>query len=83
MCDIEGMFYQVYVNSEYRNFFRFFWWENGRIDIESIEYRMMVYLFGVIFFLGCFNYVLKKVVSNYEDQCGREVGDFEKKFLRR
>ena len=83
MCDIEGMFHQVHVNPEHRNFLRFLWWENGRIDTEPTEYRMMVHLFGATSSPGCANYALKKAACNYEDQCGREAGDFEKKILRR
>jgi len=79
MCDIEGMFHQVHVNLEHRNFLRFLWWENGRIDTEPTEYRMTVHLIGATSSPGCANYALKKAASDYEDQCGREAGDFVKK----
>ena len=46
MCDIEGMFHQVGVNPEHRNYFRFLWWENGNFDDEPAEYQMTVHLFG-------------------------------------
>lgn len=79
MCDIEGMFHQVHVNPEHRNFLRFLWWENGRIDTEPTEYRMTVHLFGATSSPGCANYALKRAASDYEDQCGSEAGDFVKK----
>ena len=76
MCDIEGMFHQVHVNSEHRNFLRFLWWENGNIDSEPKEYRMTVHLFGATSSPGCANFALKKVASDFEDQCGAEAADF-------
>lgn len=69
---------QVHVNPEHRNFLRFLWWENGRIDTEPTEYRMTVHLFGATSSPGCANYALKKAESDYEDQCGREAGGFVK-----
>ena len=37
MCDIEGMFHQVHVNSEHQNFLRFFWWDSGSIDSDPVR----------------------------------------------
>ena len=79
MCDIEGMFHQVHVNPEHRNFLRFLWREYARIDTEPTEYRMTVHLFGATSFPGCTNYALQKAANDYEDHCGREAGDFVKK----
>ena len=76
MCDIEGMFHQVHVNLEHCNFLCFLWWENGNIDSEPKEYRMTVHLFGATSSPGCANFALKKVASDYEDQCGAEAADF-------
>lgn len=76
MCDIEGMFHQVHVNPEQCNFLRFLWWENGNIDSKPKEYRTTVHLFGATSSPGCANFALKKVVSDYEDQCGTEAADF-------
>ena len=45
MCDVEGMFHQVNVDVEHRNFLRFLWWENGNLDSNPVEYRMTVHLF--------------------------------------
>lgn len=44
MCDIESMFHQVHLNPEHHNFLRFLWWENGNINSEPKEYRMMLVL---------------------------------------
>ena len=78
MCDIEGMFHQVKVNPEHRNFLRFLWWENGNLDSEPTEYRMTVHLFGATSSPGCANFALKKMASDYEGQCGSEAASFVK-----
>ena len=70
ICEIEGMFHQVHVNPEHRNFLHFLCWENGNFDSEPKEYRMTVHLFGATSSPGCANFALKKVASDYEDQCG-------------
>lgn len=46
MCEIESMFYQVYVAEEYRDLLRFLWWENGVVSKNLVEYRMTIHLFG-------------------------------------
>lgn len=77
-CDIEGMFHQVHVNPEHRNFLRFLWWENGDIGSNPIEYRMTVHLFGATSSPGCANFALKKTASDFEDECGSEAAHFVK-----
>ena len=47
MCDVEGMFLQVHVAPEHRNFLRFLWWEDGDFKPPT-EYRMKVHLFGAV-----------------------------------
>lgn len=78
MCDIEGMFHQVNVNPEHRNFLRFLWWENGNLHSEPIEFRMTVHLFGATSSPGCANFALKKTASDYEGQYGTEAANFVK-----
>ena len=79
MCDVQGMFHQVSVNPEHRNFLRFLWWDNGNFDAQPTEYRMTVHLFGATSSPGCANFALKKVASDYEKQCGSEAAKFVKK----
>lgn len=69
----------MFVNFEYWNFFRFLWWDNGNVDSILIEYRMIVYLFGVILFLGCVNFILKRIVDDFEELFGSELVMFVKK----
>lgn len=37
---------------------------------------MIVYLFRVVLFFGCFNFVLKMIVDDFEEECGNEVVEF-------
>ena len=46
-CDIEGMFHQVKVNEEHRDYLHFLWWNQGDTPKDPAEYRMTVHLFGV------------------------------------
>mgnify|MGYP002804252194 FL=1 len=69
-CDIEKMFYQVYVNEEHRNLLRFLWWENCDLKGEPTEYRMTVRLFGATSSPGCANMALKASADDGELECG-------------
>ena len=53
MCDIESMFYKVYVKREFSDLLRFFWWEGGDLPKSPVEYRMTVQLFGATSSPGC------------------------------
>ena len=44
--DIEGMFLQVRVPPEQRNYLRFLWWPDGDTSVEPKTYRMCCHLFG-------------------------------------
>ena len=76
MCDIESMFYQVYVAEEYRDLLRFLWWENGDLSKDPIEYRMAVHLFGATSSPGCANFALKKTAQDSECELGSAAADF-------
>ena len=55
-CDIEGMFHQVLVPPEHRDYLCFLWFKNGDTESGPIEeYRMRVYLFGAISSPACAN----------------------------
>ena len=64
MCDIEGMFLQVQVAPEHRNFLRFLWWEDGDLSKSLTEYRMSVHIFGAISSPGCANFTLKRTAED-------------------
>ena len=66
VCDLEAMFHQVMVSAKDRNFLRFFWWEDGKLDNDPIEYRMTAHLFGATSSPGCANVGLKTTADDYE-----------------
>ena len=43
-CDIEGMFHQVRVNEEDRDYLRFLWWENGETWMKPKKYTRKQYM---------------------------------------
>ena len=75
-CDIEKMFYQVYVNKEHRNLLRFLWWEEGDLNRDPVEYRMTVHLFGATSSPGCANAALKTTANDAELECGSRAAKF-------
>jgi hypothetical protein len=75
-CDIEGMFHQVGVDENHRDYLRFLWWEDGRLNQEPYEYRMTVHLFGAASSPGCANSALKATADMYEDIYGKEAAEF-------
>ena len=82
-CDLEAMFYQCKVGKEHRDFLRFYWWENGYIESEPVEYRMTVHLFGAASSPGCANYGLKKTADDYEGRMWcRSSQLYQKRLLR-
>lgn len=60
----------------------FFNFSGGRMapSIDT-EYRMMVHLSGATFSPGCANFMLKKVASDFEDQCGAKAADFVRNYF--
>lgn len=65
MADIEAMYYQVHVrvHKKDRGFLRFYWWSEGYIQHDPIEYRMMVHPFGAISSPSCANMALQKAAE--------------------
>ena len=78
-CDVEGMFHQVGVNKEDRDFLRFLWWEKGNLDENPKEYRMAVHLFGATSSPACANFALKATADRYERRFGTEAAEFVRK----
>lgn len=77
-CDIEGMFLQVGVKEEDRDFLRFLWWQDGDYTAAPTEYRMTVHLFGATSSPACANYALKATATKYKETYGKEAADFVK-----
>ena len=77
-CDIEGMFHQVHVNEEHRDFLRFLWWDQGDTTKEPTEYRMTVHLFGATSSPGCANLALRTAADDGAHEFGVEAASFIK-----
>ena len=45
-ADVEQMFHNFKVKENHRNFLKFFWYRNNNPDLDFIEYRMTVHVFG-------------------------------------
>ena len=75
-CDIEGMFYQVKVNEEHRDYLRFLWWDQGDTTKDPVEYRMTVHLFGAGSSPGFANLALKTTAEDNEKDLGTETARF-------
>ncbi|KAL0189854.1 hypothetical protein M9458_016953 [Cirrhinus mrigala] len=66
MGDIEGMFHQVKVPKEDKDFLRFLWRPDGNTNYPLSEYRMTVHLFGAVSSLSCANFALKGTADDNE-----------------
>ena len=75
-CDVKGMFHQFFVNEEYRDLLRFFWWDGGDVKKDAQEYRMKVHLFGAVSSPGCANYGFKKAADDGQKEFGKNAADF-------
>ena len=69
-CDVKGMFHQFFVDEEYRDLLRFFWWDQGDLKKKSDEYHIKVHLFGAASSPGCANYGFKKAADDGEKEFG-------------
>ena len=77
-CDMKGMFQQVYVNEEHRDFLRFLWWDQGDTSKEPAEYRMTVHLFGATSSPDCANLALQTAADDGAQEFGEDAASFIK-----
>ncbi len=75
-CDIEGMFHQVTVRKQDRNYLRFLWSPRADLSSEPHEYRMTVHLFGATSSPGCAMYALKATADKFQEDCGINAANF-------
>lgn len=75
-CDIEGMFHQVRVNEEHRDYLRFLWWDQGDTSKDPVESRMTMHLFGAGSSPGCTNLALKTTAEENERKFRTETAEF-------
>ena len=62
VCDIEGMFHQVNVAPEHRDYLRFLW--SADITSPPSEYRMTVHLFSATSSPGCAMFALRSAADD-------------------
>ena len=75
MADIEGMFLQVKVPEDQRDFLRFLWWPNGNILQSPKEYRMTVHVFGATSSPSCANFALRRAAADFGPLYDPEVAE--------
>lgn len=64
MADIETMFYQVNVPESDKDLLRFYWFKDGDLQKEPVEYRMTVHLFGGNSSPSCSNSALHQTAKD-------------------
>ena len=57
------MFYQVRCDPDHRDILRFFWYLNGRFDLEPLKYQMKVHLFGAKLSPSCAAFALLRTAK--------------------
>ena len=63
-ADIEQMFHNFKVKENHRNFLKFFWYRDNNPDVDFIEYRMTVHVFGNTPSPATASYGLRKSVEH-------------------
>ena len=71
--DIEKMFYQVKVPSKDKDFLRLWWFPDGDLKREPVEYRLTVHVFGAISSPSCSNYALQRTALDHQQEFEKEV----------
>ena len=61
------MFCQVHVFPSDRGALRFLWWIAGNLDVEALNCKMTIHLFGAKNLLSCGTFCLRKTAR----QCGK------------
>ena len=64
-CDIKKMFHQFHVDEHDRDFLRFLWWEDGKMESEPLHFRMTVHLFGATSSPGVATFGLRKIAADF------------------
>ena len=59
-----------------RDFQRFYWWEDGDISTDPVEFRMTIHLSGAASSPGCANFGLKRAATDHRDEFGSKAANF-------
>ena len=82
-ADIESMFHQIGVDPKHRDVLMFLWWENGDLQEEATEYRMVRHVFGATSSPSIANLCLKKAASANCEEFDQETVRTVEKHVRR
>ena len=72
-ADIQQMFYCFSIQTEHHNVLRFLWYRDNNPEMELIEYRMCVHVFGNSPSLAIASYGLRKTAENGQTEFGMDV----------
>lgn len=75
MADVQATFHQVKVAQDDWDFLHFFWWPEGNVKQDLVEYRMTVHLFGAVSSPSCACYALQKTAEENQNNFPAEVID--------
>ncbi|GAA6232368.1 uncharacterized protein LOC120493481, partial [Lates japonicus] len=73
MADVEAMFHQVRVSSEDTDLLRFLWWPERNYDLDLVEYKMLVHIFGATSSPSVATFALQKCATDFADEFGQET----------
>lgn len=79
MADVEAMFHQVRVRSEDTDLLRFLWWPDGNYELDLVEHKMLVHIFGATSSPSVATFALQKCATDFADEFGQEVANTVKK----
>ena len=66
--DIEKMFYSIKVSEADSNFLRFFWYTDNNLNLEPVQFRLTVHVFGAKSSPSCANFALKQCIDKDESE---------------
>ena len=66
IADVEAMFYQIKVAPHDRDALRYFWWLQGKYDLQSKIYGRTVHIFGAKSSPSCATFCLRQTAREFD-----------------
>ena len=79
MADVEAMFHQVRVSNEDTDLLRFLWWPGGNYEMDLVEHKMLVHIFGATSSPSVATFALQQCATDFADEFGQETAKTVKK----
>lgn len=73
MADVEAMFHQVRVSNEDTDLLRFLWWPDGNYELDLVEHKMLVHIFGATSSPSVATFALQKCATDFAEEFGQET----------